>query len=135
MRAELRLKIWNDLGELARVNELATRLLEQHRATDTVVYATQLALEEALSNVIRHGFEDSAPHEIAIELHVAGDDVEIEIEDDGRDFDPLKAPPPDLQVSLAERRVGGLGVHLLRAFVREIRYERRGDRNCLWLRI
>lgn len=135
MREELRLTIQNDLDELVRVNELATKLLEQHGSAENVVYATQLALEEVLSNVIRHGFQDEGRHEISLVVRVGADGVEIEIEDGGRAFNPLTAPRPELGVALADRRAGGLGVHLLRTLVPDIRYERRGNRNRLWLRI
>jgi anti-sigma regulatory factor (Ser/Thr protein kinase) len=131
---ELRVTLENDLGELGRVNDLATDLLERHGFDDELIYAAQLALEECLSNVIRHGFEDRRRHEISLVLRV-GDGVEIQIEDDGREFDPLKAARPALDRPLAERRVGGLGIHLLRKYTREIRYARSEDRNRLWVRI
>ena len=132
---ELRLTIQNDLGELARVNELATELLQRRGAAERVVYATQLALEELLSNVIRHGYPDGGRHEIDLVLRVGEDAVELELVDDGREFDPVTAPEAPLHLPLAELRVGGLGIHLLRAFVSEIRHERLANRNFLWLRI
>lgn len=55
--------------------------------------------------------------------------------DDGREFDPAAAPDVELGQPLAERRAGGLGIHLLRAFVSEIRYERVAGRNRIRLRI
>ena len=132
---ELRLTIQNDLAELARVNALASELLARRGTEERVVYATQLALEEVLSNVIRHGYGDGARHEIALVLRVGEDGVELQVADDGRQFDPAAAPQAELDLPLAERRPGGLGIHLLRAFVREIRYERSGGRNLLELRI
>jgi anti-sigma regulatory factor (Ser/Thr protein kinase) len=132
---ELRLTLRNDLAELARVNERATELLVRRGLPGSTVYATQLALEEVLSNVIRYGYADDRRHEIAVSMRVNARDVQIQIVDDGRAFNPLDAPEAVLDVSLAERRVGGLGIHLLRRFVRELRYERLGDRNSLWLRI
>jgi anti-sigma regulatory factor (Ser/Thr protein kinase) len=132
---ELRLTIRNDLAELARVNELASELLERRGTAERVVYATQIALEEVLSNVIRHGYEDGERHEIALALRVADHGVELEVVDDGRQFDPLSARGADLDLPLAERRVGGLGIQLLRSFTRALRYERVRDRNVLWVRI
>lgn len=132
---ELRLVIVNDLREISRANGAATEMLEREGADPSVVYAVQLALEEVLSNVVRHGFADLERHEIEIEMRVGVRGVEIEIVDDGRDFDPIVAPDPDLSAPLAERRAGGLGLHMLRAYVREMRYERRGDRNALRLAI
>lgn len=134
-RDELRVSIENDLGELARVSELATALLERIGAAASVVYATQLAIEEVLSNVIRHGFDDQGRHDIALVLHANAGDVELEVVDDGRPFDPSTAPAPVLDLPLVERSTGGLGIHLLRKFAREIRYERVRNRNLLRVRI
>src|SRR5262245_57071816 len=88
---ELRLTIRNDLGELARVNDLATELLERCGIARPAVYATQLVLEEALSNVIRHGYPDQDSHEIALVLRVVKGGIELQVEDDGREFDPTQA--------------------------------------------
>ncbi len=52
-----------------------------------------------------------------------------------REFDPVTAPEQNFDLPLAQRRAGGLGIHLLRAFVSEIRHERLGGRNILRLRI
>lgn len=132
---ELRLTIRNDLSELARVSKLADEFLAHRGADESTVYATQLALEEVLTNVIRHGYADSGHHEIALALRVDESGTELQIIDDGREFDPITAPEPKLEVPLAARRAGGLGIHLLRAFTREMRYERLGDRNALLLRV
>jgi anti-sigma regulatory factor (Ser/Thr protein kinase) len=134
MGHELRLSIASELAELARVNERVTELLAHHGVDESVVYAAQLALEEALSNVIRHGYDDRGPHEITVVVR-ALPGVEIQVIDDGREFDPIAAPEPDLDQSLAERRPGGLGIHLLRSFVSEMRYERIADRNALSMHI
>jgi anti-sigma regulatory factor (Ser/Thr protein kinase) len=134
-REELRLTIHDDLGELRRVNELAREFLESRGIEPRAVYAAELALEEILSNVIGHGYQDGKRHEIAVVLGVREGGVELQVTDDGREFDPLAAPEPKLDVPLAERRIGGLGIHLLRAFARELRYQRLGNLNLLWLLI
>ncbi len=134
-RDELRVTLTNDLSELARVNRLTEELLRRCGTEERVVYAVELALEEILSNVIRHGYADGGRHEIALHLCASRDGAELEVVDDGRAFDPVTAPEPELDVPLAERRAGGLGIHLVRAFTTEMRYERVGDRNVLHLRI
>jgi anti-sigma regulatory factor (Ser/Thr protein kinase) len=133
MRAELRLKVPNDLAELARVNELVTSLLERAGVDASRSYRTCLALEEVLSNVIRHGFADAGAHEIAVRVRVDGGRVELEIVDDGMEFDPRSAAAVDVRAPLGERAVGGLGIHLVRAMVGEVRYERDGGKNRLRL--
>jgi anti-sigma regulatory factor (Ser/Thr protein kinase) len=135
MHEELHLTIRNDLGELARVNDLVSELLERCGIAPEVLYATQLVLEEVLSNVIRHGCQDGEPHGIALTLSVGESAVELGVVDDGREFDPTIAESPRLDLPLEDWRVGGLGIHLVRAYAREMRYERVGHRNALWLRI
>ena len=135
MSVELRLTVPNDLRELPRVNDLATGILERIGVAGDVVYSAQLAIEEVLSNVIRHGYRDGGRHEIDLVLRADRQGVELEVADDGRAFDPVAAPEPELDLPLSERRIGGLGIHLLRAFTRGIRYKRTEDRNVLWLQI
>ncbi len=135
MQEALHLTLGNDLGELARVNELALSFLERHDLPPETVYATNLALEEILSNVIRHAYEDAARHEIAVSLSVGDGTVDLQVVDDGRAFDPRTFPSPDVGARLEDRPVGGLGIHLLRKMVREIGYERSAGRNHLSLRI
>ena len=94
-------------------------------------YAAALALEELLSNVIRHGYGDGARHEISVRLRAEPGGVELELVDDGREFDPSSAPEVDLAAPLEDRSVGGLGIHLVRRMARDIRYERTDGRNRL----
>src|SRR5262245_22643304 len=132
---ELRLTIHNEIGELARASAMAREHLERHGFEEAVVFATDLALEEVLSNVIRYAYDDHDQHRIVIALRTAGRCIEIQIVDDGREFDPVSAPAVEVAVPLERRRIGGLGLHLLRAFVSEMHYERIKDRNVLSLRI
>jgi serine/threonine-protein kinase RsbW len=132
MRDELGIRIRGDLGELAHVNEQITELLQRHGVGAEAVYATQLALEEVISNVIRHGYEkDPGDHSIAIHVMLDDDGVHLEFVDDGRAFDPLSVPEVDFDLPLADRRVGGLGVHLLRTMSKGLTYERKAGHNYL----
>ena len=56
------------------------------------------------------------------------------VSDDGIAFDPLEVPPPDLESSLEDRPVGGLGVHFMLTLMDEVTYRREGDRNVLTMR-
>jgi serine/threonine-protein kinase RsbW len=60
--------------------------------------------------------------------------MKVEVEDDGRPFNPLEAPPPDIGKPLAEREVGGLGIHLVRKMMDELEYRRENDKNLLILK-
>jgi anti-sigma regulatory factor (Ser/Thr protein kinase) len=135
MHDMIRFTLANDLRELVRVNALANAFLEQLGSAEEIVYVTNLALEEVLSNVIRHGYEDSARHEIAVCLRAGDGGLDLQFVDDGREFDPTPVPAVDVHAPLEERQVGGLGIHLLRTMAREIRYQRTGGKNHLQVSI
>jgi anti-sigma regulatory factor (Ser/Thr protein kinase) len=72
--------------------------------------------------------------EIAVELERNGATLVARIEDNGRQFDPTRAPPPVVATSLEQAKVGDLGIHLMRSFASGMDYERREGRNRLTLR-
>ena len=67
-------------------------------------------------------------------LSVGDGVVMAEISDDGRAFDPLQVPPPDLDADLELRPIGGLGVHFMKTLMDEVAYRREGGRNILTMR-
>jgi anti-sigma regulatory factor (Ser/Thr protein kinase) len=98
-----------------------------------VVLELRVVAEEVLTNVAKYGFEaDRAP---AVELHLTFTEAAavLEFRDQGRAFDPLAEPPPDLETPPEERPAGGLGLVLVRALVDEVLYEREGTANVLRL--
>ncbi len=86
------------------------------------------ALDEVLSNVIRHGREDG-PGTIVITASPGPDRVDVDVADGNPPFNPLSLPAPDTSSALDERRPGGLGIMLVRALSDDVRYERRDGRN------
>jgi len=135
MADTLELSISNDLPELARLAAAVGTFLEQRQVPPKAAYAVNLALEELVSNVIKYAHDDASGHAIDVAVAVESDGLVVRIEDDGRPFDPLEAPEPELDLPLEERKVGGLGIHLVRDLAGPIRYERRGNRNRLEVRI
>ena len=93
-------------------------------APEQVIEELVLAADEVCANVIAHGYEGREPGPIAIAVNDGDGALYITIEDEGRAFDPADAPGPDLDGDWFERRIGGLGWHLVRAVVDELRYER-----------
>src|SRR5262249_46148887 len=130
---KLAISIVNDLAELPRVAEAVERFCTERAITAKCAFALNLALEELLTNAILYGFDDAAPHSIAIVLSHDGGAVTLELSDDGRPFDPRQAPPPDLAASLEDRPIGGLGIHLVKQMMDRVEYEYRDGRNHLRL--
>jgi anti-sigma regulatory factor (Ser/Thr protein kinase) len=104
------------------------------RLAPELVYRLNLVLEEMITNVISYGYDDSSEHEISVRLSWKHPYMKLEVEDDGRSFNPLGASPPDTRKPLAERQVGGLGIHFVREMMDEVEYRRENDKNLLVLK-
>ena len=132
--ARLEMTIRNDLAEIAPLGERIDEYVAGLGLPPRMAFDLNLAIDELLTNVISYGYDDGAAHAIAVRCAAAGDEITVEIEDDGRAFDPFDAPPPDLTSSIEERAIGGLGVHLVRSLTDDASYERRDGRNIVTLR-
>jgi serine/threonine-protein kinase RsbW len=91
----------------------------------------ELALEEIFMNIVIHGSRPGTVPRVEVSLHRDAESLTMTVEDDGPEFDPLSLPPPDVTASLADRRVGGLGVFLVRKMMDSVRYARIAGRNQL----
>ncbi len=99
-----------------------------------VTFKMTLAIEEAVMNVIGHAFAGRAPpHEMRLRLDITAESVIAELIDNGDAFDPTAAPEPDLSLPLDERRIGGLGIHLMRHMMDQLHYSRSDGNNYLRL--
>jgi serine/threonine-protein kinase RsbW len=101
---------------------------------DHVSLRIALALEEAVTNVISHAFAGVAPpHRIKVRLDITPELFAAEVIDNGRPFDPLTVPAPDLSLPFEERPPGGLGIYLIRSMMDRIQYRRSDGNNLLRL--
>lgn len=130
----LNLRIANDIAELSRVAESVEEFCASQAIPAGNAFKLNIALEELLTNTISYGYEDSGRHEIAIDIAREGETIVAELSDDARPYDPLNAPPPDLESAIEDRRVGGLGVHLVKTMMDDVRYAYRDGRNHITLR-
>jgi len=102
---------------------------------DTARWRFHVALDEILSNVVRHGFgpgrASALAGDAAIELVFGVEDgvILIEVTDPATPFNPLEAPPPDTTSAIESRVPGGLGIALVTSLMDDVQYERRADRN------
>ena len=123
----------SQLSELTRLSDFLDDLAEAWGLSEDFLHGVHVALDEVVSNTIRHGYDDSAHHRIRILVELAGSELVMRVEDDAAEFNPLTVPEPDLTVPLKDRAVGGLGIFLVRKLMDSVSYERRGERNILTL--
>jgi serine/threonine-protein kinase RsbW len=117
-----------ELGPLlGRVEAFAAEM----KLSSEDTYRVVLVLDELITNIVAHGVDADEVRRIVVELSYRHPDLEIEISDPGRPFDPRSATPYDTDKALAERKVGGLGLHLVRTLVDSIDYRYDAGRNVV----
>jgi len=131
---QIRIVLRNDLSEIPRLHWELENFGQKCSLSSKTLFELNLILEEVLANVISYAYGDNQRHEIVVRAELKDGELVMEVEDDGRPFNPLQIPPPDLESPLERRKVGGLGLHLVRELTNSIAYDRKGDKNRLVVR-
>lgn len=90
-----------------------------------------LCATELVTNVVNYAYDDDAAHSIELHLRIEGERISLEIEDDGRSFDPVETPERLRFTELDQGRVGGWGIGIVRHFADDMQYCRADERNRL----
>ena len=98
-----------------------------------ILMPMNLALEEAVSNVMLYAYPETNSGRVLVEAEKSAKQVVFTISDTGIPFDPTQKEDPDVSLSLEERTIGGLGIFLVRQIMDDIRYERKDNKNILTL--
>jgi serine/threonine-protein kinase RsbW len=128
---DARLVLRRELGELDRLGAWVHAVEKEIGLVPDVAFALELCLEEAVVNIIMYG--DAGSGDIRVTVKRSPPGLVVRIEDDGCKFDPTTVPAPLHPRSLEDASAGNLGVHLIRSFSTEMRYERNSGLNTLTL--
>jgi len=123
-----------DLAELQRLSTEVAHFCQEHSLDNDVAFDLNLALEELFTNSVHHGGCEGMADAVHIRLECARDGVRVEFCDRGLAFDPVSAPGPDLESPLETREPGGLGIHLVRKLMSDLRYRRSDEWNRITMR-
>lgn len=118
------------LEHLATISDF---VVDQARAAgldEHAVWEVQLAVDEAVTNVIQHSYAE-AKDTITLTTSHVGDVFEVSICDRGEPFNPDEVPEPDLISPLEERRTGGLGLYLMRKLMDRVEFRFEDGENIL----
>ena len=103
-----------------------------HACPENLFHNIDLAVEEIFANIVNYAYENEPEHElISISIQISHLAIDIRFEDSGIPFNPLENPPPDLDVPLLERNIGGLGIFLVNKLMDQVQYERLNAKNIL----
>lgn len=130
------LVVSNATENLARVRSVVMRTLTDAGIPDKTIRRITLAVDEAVSNIIRHAYEEfsKGTRTIDIKLRTYPDKkcVEVTLYDSGKEFDPEKIKAPDINEQVRLRKKYGLGIFLIRRVMDEVNYIfRTGEENIL----
>jgi len=125
------IKLQNRITDLDKIKGIVVEVTGSLPCTKRVFKEIDLVLEELFVNVVNHGFSDDTPHEIKLTLGCEDDGITIQMEDDGRPFDMTQAPPSDTDIPIEERKVGGLGIQMVKHFTDQCDYRRENGKNIV----
>ncbi|RPI93028.1 MAG: ATP-binding protein [Chloroflexi bacterium] len=108
---------------LDEIREFVGDIARNGGFSDKDVYNIQLATDEAASNVIEHAYQNKPGKVLDLSCDMQGDVITIIMTDYGESFDPSEVPAPNLKADLSDRKIGGLGLFLMRKLMDEIHYE------------
>lgn len=119
----LSMVLGNGLGAIADGRVALADFCNVHGLAPALANRIEVIFEEVVANIVRHGFVPGSGQEIHVAARVADGFAILCFEDDGVTFDPLQEAPPAPFTRLADAKVGGLGVAMVRRLASEVGYE------------
>jgi serine/threonine-protein kinase RsbW len=135
MRHEFQMSVDAHRDGVEQVNAAFAAFAEAHALPAATRRSLTVALDELLANALSHGRAGAGrdPCSVTVEVKLDNERVTIVLTDDGPAFDPFGREAPDTTLSVEERPIGGLGIHLVGRLVDKASYERRGGHNVVEL--
>ena len=127
------LTILSQTDFLSEVREFVSRLAREHGFTEDDVNKISIAVDEACTNIIKHGYKFAKNEKITLDINRKGKEFEIVISDNGRQFNPNDISTPDMKEYLTHYRRGGLGVYLMKRIMDKVEFQFQPNRNQLRL--
>jgi len=132
MRKELKLK--NQVGELARVNQFVEEIGEELGLDMELQMNLNLVMEEMVSNVIFYAYPEGKSAEIELVAESKGKELTFVITDSGKEFDPTLKEDANPDVDPVEREIGGMGIYIVKNIMNEVTYQRLEGKNLLTMK-
>ena len=107
---------------LDEIREFVAAIAREGGFAEKEIYSLQLAADEAATNIIEHAYEGVTDAEFDVTCDMRGDTLTITMRDYGKPFNPSNVKLPNLKAVLSERKIGGLGVYLMRKLMDEVHY-------------
>ena len=123
----------NDIAAVPQLTNFVDNVCSHLNIDGSTVMQMNLALEEAVVNVMNYAYPKGTKGDVDIRALCDGAQMKFVLIDSGTPFDPTKHQTPDVQLSADERAIGGLGIFLVTQIMDNVSYERRNEKNILTL--
>jgi anti-sigma regulatory factor (Ser/Thr protein kinase) len=110
------------MENLATIADFVTKAAQASGLNEKAIFEVQMAVDEACTNVIEHGYREEDKAKIALCCECADGDFVVTIRDNARPFEPDAVPPPDITCCLDKRQDRGLGLFFMRKLMDEVRF-------------
>lgn len=127
------LTLHNDISEVPQLNDFIEAVAERLGIEPSTALQLQLAVEEAVVNVMDYAYPPDSVGEVSVTTTSDGQCLKIVITDSGVPFDPTEQEKADISLTVEERQVGGLGILLVSEIMDTVSYERKDGKNVLTL--
>lgn len=107
---------------LSDIRDFVKRTAEEAGIIQDLIDKIMLAVDEACTNIIKHAYKSNPDGEINISISYSNKKFTVKIKDYGTSFEANSIPEPDLQKYYREKRVGGLGMYLMKTLMDEVKY-------------
>ena len=107
---------------LAKIDDFISQIIADQGFSSDQVYDIRLALDEACTNIIEHGYGGEGKGDIRCSVENTEEGIKIILKDWGKKFDPAQIPKPDLNVDLEDLQIRGLGLYLMKNLMDKIGY-------------
>lgn len=134
MKIEKEIRITNDLAEVSALAEFVEELCAELSVSDELTMNINLALEEAVANIIMYAYPSQEQHEILLRATISPSQLIFLLTDNGQSFDPTEVEDANISLSIEERPLGGLGIFLIRSIMNEVSYQRLDGENRLTMK-
>ena len=124
---ERHLILHNDIQQIPQLAEFVEAVADVAHLDVGLTMSLNLALEEAVSNVIMYAYPKGSDGLVDIEAIIRKGELEFIISDNGTPFDPTAAPEADITLDVEDRPVGGLGIFLVKNIMDVVKYTRSDD--------
>ncbi|HVP13740.1 MAG TPA: ATP-binding protein [Phycisphaerae bacterium] len=113
--------------QLEAIRKFAGQAARDMGMDDSDIYTVELAVDEACTNIIEHAYRGIKGGDIECTCDAQAESLTIILRDHGKPFNPSSVPYPNLDAELKDRKVGGLGVYIIRKLMDEVHFEPLGE--------